>query len=49
MKTLDSNQIEAVSGGVLPLLAILAFECYYASEIEDAVNGFFGNPPPSSK
>lgn len=50
MKTLTSAQVEAVSGGILPILVgILVFECTYASEIEDAVNGFFGNPPPATK
>ena len=50
MKTLSPSQIDSVSGGILPILVgILVFEVTYASEIEDAVNGFFGNPPPSSK
>lgn len=42
MQELNESQVASVNGGIVPLL-VLVFVTTYASEIEDAVNGFFQN------
>lgn len=41
MRTIDSYEVEQVSGGVLPALIVLGFVAYNADKIESFVNGFF--------
>lgn len=41
MFELDVDQTDDVSGGALPLLAVLGGVLHFAPEIEAAVNGFF--------
>lgn len=43
MKELNESQIASVNGGLIPLVIALGFVLTHASEIEDAVNGFFQN------
>ena len=41
MIELNLDQLDQVSGGVLPLLGVLGAVITFAPEIEAAVNGFF--------
>ena len=43
MKDLNESQVASVNGGFLPLLGLLVLVAGNASNIEDAVNGFFQN------
>jgi hypothetical protein len=41
MRAIESNEVEQVSGGILPALIVLGFVAYNAEKIESFVNGFF--------
>lgn len=41
MRAIEINEVEQVSGGILPALVVLGFVAYNADKIESFVNGFF--------
>lgn len=41
MRIIENHEVEQVSGGVLPALAVLGFVAYNAEKIESFVEGFF--------